>query len=55
MESFRRPTAVAAALAAGLSISVRAQVAPDALGVDAPVRQLGVVTVNAGRPTSLPT
>ncbi|NBQ88602.1 MAG: TonB-dependent receptor [Betaproteobacteria bacterium] len=54
--AIHRPLTLAAAFqAAAVSVSVHAQAAPDAVGLDAPVRHLGVVTVTGGQPTSLPT
>mgnify|MGYP006270239791 CR=1 FL=1 len=54
--AIHRPLTLAAALqAAAISVSVHAQAATDTVGVDAPVRHLGVVSVSGGQPTSLPT
>ena len=56
MRKHRLTLALAAALPFALPSLAQAQAEPGVVvAMDAPVRSLGVVTVSAGRPTSLPT
>lgn len=57
MKHFRAPAVLALHGAAALAfpLSVLAQASQPALPADAPAKSLGVVTVNSGQPTSLPT